>query len=135
MIRSYSELSQLNTFRERFEYLKLDGVVAHSTFGSARYLNQVFYASDEWRKVRRRVILRDEGCDLGFPGIEISGRIFIHHIDPITPEDIELHSYKLVDMDNLICCSRQTHEAIHYGDFSLIPKDPIERHPGDTRLW
>ena len=125
----------LHSFEQRFNYLKLDGVVAHSTFGGKRYLNQALYQSDEWRSLRLKVILRDDGCDLGHPDHPIHGRILIHHINPITPEDIQSRSPIVFDMDNLISVSFETHNAIHYGDYSLINKDVVERRPFDTAPW
>lgn len=135
MSLSYSEVALLPTFRQRFNYLQLDGIVAHSTFGGRRYLNQAFYRSEEWKRVRREVILRDEGCDLGLPDYPIQGRVLIHHINPITPEDIQRRSPSVFDMDNLIAVSFETHNAIHYGDYSLISKDVVERRPFDTAPW
>ena len=135
IIRSYSELVKLSTFRERFDYLKLDGVVAHSTFGGSRYLNQALYQSDEWKRVRREVVLRDEGCDLGLSPFLIVGRVLVHHINPLTPEDIRHRSPAVLDPDNLVCVSFDTHNAIHYGDYSLVTKDIVERRPFDTIPW
>ena len=136
MTKSYSELITLPTFMERFEYLALNGRVGEMTFGSKRYLNQVFYTSDAWRSVRDKVILRDDGCDLGVPGRDIGGRIYIHHINPITLEDIEKRHSCVLDPDNLICVSLRTHEAIHYQDPRLLTDDrPKSRSPGDTKLW
>lgn len=134
--KSYSKLITLPTFMERFEYLALNGRVGEMTFGSKRYLNQVFYTSDAWRSIRDKVILRDDGCDLGIPGRDIGGRIYIHHINPITLEDIENRRQCVLDPDNLICVSLRTHEAIHYQDPRLLTDDrPKLRAPGDTRLW
>lgn len=135
MIRSYSELSKLNTFLDRFNYLKLNGCVGTETFGWSRYLNQALYWSSEWKKTRRRVIIRDNGNDLGLDGYSIYGPIYVHHMNPITPEDIENRDPKLFDMDGLICVSRRTHEAITLGDLDLLPKDPIVRKPNDTCPW
>lgn len=135
MIRSYSELSKLDTFLDRFNYLKLNGSVGSETFGWSRYLNQAFYSSPEWKKTRRRVIIRDNGNDLGLDGYSIYGPIYVHHMNPITPEDIENRDPKLFDMDGLICVSRRTHEAITLGDLDLLPKDPIVRKPNDTCPW
>lgn len=133
--KSYSELSRLQTFQERFEYLKLGGFVGRETFGYDRYINQQFYKSPEWRRVRRNVILRDQGCDLGVEGYDIFGRVLIHHINPITLEDLEERSPIAYSMDNLICVSHATHEAIHYSDYDILPQDPIERFPNDTCPW
>ncbi len=134
-MKGYSELSALKTFKERFDYLKLDGVIGHSTFGSHRYLNQALYTSPEWKKVRNKVIIRDNGCDLGIAGREISGKIYIHHIIPISPEDVVNRSPLLFSLDNLICTSQMTHEAIHYGDESLLFCGLVERKPNDTSPW
>lgn len=133
--RCYSELRQLPTFQERYDYLKLAGEVGNPTFGYNRYFNQRFYHSSEWRNVRNEVILRDNGCDLGVNDYEIHGRIYIHHINPITLQDIETLSDNLLDPDNLICVTFDTHNAIHYGDERTLPKVPLERTPGDTCPW
>lgn len=133
--RSYRELLQLNSFEERFDYLKLAGEVGDPTFGYDRYFNQQFYHSSEWRRARNRIILRDNGCDLGMPDYEIHGRIYIHHINPITKQDVEDFSDNLFDPDNLICVTFDTHNAIHFGDERTLPKTPIERAPGDTCPW
>ena len=134
--RSYKELSRLRTFEEKFEYLRLSGEVGKDTFGFDRYLNQAFYTSIEWKRFRNAVIVRDNGCDLGDPEHEIKGdRIIIHHINPLTVEDLEERSGALFDMNNVVCVSDRTHKAIHYGDKDLLPKDPIERKPGDTCPW
>ena len=134
-IKTYSELIKLPTFEERFEYLKLNGVVSELIFGSERYLNQMFYTSDEWRKLRNKIILRDNGCDLGIEGFDIHSKIFIHHMNPITEEDILQHSKYLIDPEYLICVSMRTHNAIHYGDISQVSSTPIERKPFDTCPW
>lgn len=134
-IRSYDELCQLPTFEERYEYLKLNGRIGEETFGSDRYLNQVFYTSDEWKEIRRIVILRDNGCDLGIPGREIKGPIYVHHMNPIRVEDILRHSSILVRPKFLICTSKLTHDAIHYGDEGLLQADYKERKPFDTCPW
>ena len=134
-MRSYPNLIQYKTFRQRFNYLKLDGVVAHATFGGKRYLNQALYRSEEWKRIRREVILRDDGCDLGLPDFPIYGTVLVHHINPITPEDIQQRTPVVFDMDNLITVSFDTHNAIHYGDYSLITKDVVERTPFDTTPW
>lgn len=134
-IRTYSELCQLSTFEERFDYLRLNGSVGKDTFGFDRYLNQQFYRSSEWKRIRDRVILRDNGCDLGVEGYEIRGRILIHHINPISVEDIHTMSDLLMNPEYLICVSHRTHNAIHYGDESLIITAPIERSQNDTCPW
>lgn len=134
-MKTYSELILLPTFKERFEYLKLSGVVGRDTFGFDRYLNQQFYRTSEWKKVRDAVIIRDNGCDLGVEGYEIHDRIIIHHMNPITVNDIIKHSDWIVDPNQLICTSFRTHNAIHYGDISLIDKQPTIRKPNDTCPW
>ena len=134
--RSYKELSRLKSFNEKFEYLRLNGQVGKDTFGFDRYLNQALYSSKEWRRFRRNVIIRDQGCDLGDPEREIQGdRIIIHHINPLTVEDLERRNPAIFDMDNVVCTSYLTHQAIHYGDESLLPQDPKERMPGDMIPW
>ena len=134
--KSYSECIIFPTFEERFEYLKLSAAIGVATFGSDRYLNQIFYRSPEWKKVRRDVIIRDNGCDLGIEDRTIRGQIYIHHINPITMEDIAKRTRQLFDPENLICVSHATHNAIHYGDVNLLtPSKPIERTPGDTCPW
>lgn len=136
MILSYSELITLPTFTERYRYLRKSGIVGEETFGSHRYLNQILYTSPEWRSVRNHVIIRDNGCDLGMKGHEIRDRVYIHHINPITEDDILNRTPALFDMENLICVSFNTHQAIHYGDESLLPIISFnERTPGDTKLW
>lgn len=135
MIRSYSEMLRYPSFMERFRYLMLNGQVGDMTFGGRRYLNQAFYSSSEWKRTRRRVIIRDNGCDLGVEGYEIHGPIYVHHLNPITMDDIEERSPKLFDMDNLICVSYLTHEAITYGSADILPKDPVVRKPNDTCPW
>lgn len=135
-MRTYSELIKLPTFEERFMYLKLDGVVADSTFGFDRYLNQNFYTSQQWRKLRDEIIIRDNGCDLGVDGYPIYGKILIHHINPINQKDILQHSDYLLNPEYLICTTYDTHNAIHYGDMSKIPyKESVERKPNDTCPW
>lgn len=135
MIKNYSQLVSFHTFKDRFEYLKLGGVVGHSTFGFERYLNQNFYRSSEWKRTRREIIIRDNGCDLADPEYEIVGRIIVHHLNPITIDDIEFGRDCLFDPENLVCTSHMTSEAIHYGDYSLLPKPLIDRTRGDTTLW
>lgn len=135
-IRSYHHLKQLKTFVERYEYLKLKGIVGEQTFGRDRYVNQVFYRSPRWRSVRNEVIIRDNGCDLGVEGYEIVGhKILIHHINPVTLEQIEEEDTSIFDPEYLICVSFDTHNAIHFGDASLLPQSPIERRPWDTCPW
>ena len=139
-IRTYSELVTLPTFIERYEYLRLSGRVGADTFGFDRYLNQLFYKSDEWNSLRDYVILRDtrnnDYCqDLGLDGHDIHGRIMIHHMNPITKEDILYKSKYLLDPEYLISTSYNTHNAIHYGDVSLLPAEPIERTQNDTCPW
>ena len=135
IIRTYSQLKQLQTFEERYAYLKLGGVVGENTFGFDRYLNQNFYRSREWKRVRDEVIMRDNGCDLGIDGYEIRGKILIHHMNPITSEDIHRVSEYLLNPEYLICVTHRTHNAIHYGDESLIVTAPIERTQNDTCPW
>lgn len=136
IIRTYSELVTLPTFEERFNYLKLDGKIGEETFGFDRYLNQQFYKNDpEWKEVRRYVIIRDNGCDLGIPGREIQKRILIHHMNPITKDDILRRSKFLLDPEYLISTVKNTHDAIHYGDESLLVLDPIVRCKNDTCPW
>ena len=135
MIRTYSELITLPTFEERFEYLRLGGKVGAETFGFDRYLNQIFYKSDKWLSVRDKVIIRDNGCDLGIEGREIYGRILVHHMNPITMDDIVNHSSWILDPEYLITTVKNTHDAIHYSDESLLIKDPIERRKNDMCPW
>lgn len=134
-IRTYSELETLPTFEERFKYLQLNGQVGKDTFGFDRYINQNFYRSLEWKRVRDKVILRDNGCDLGVEGYEIHGRILIHHMNPITIRDIESMSEYLLNPEYLISTVHNTHNAIHYGDESLLITVPIERTKNDTCPW
>ena len=133
--RTYSQLRRLSTFIERFEYLSLQGQVGIDTFGFDRWMNQEFYQSYEWKRVRQQVIARDLGCDLGVPGHEIHDRLLIHHINPLTPEDLREGAELALDLDNLITTCHRTHNAIHYGDESLLPRPVIQRTPGDTKLW
>lgn len=134
-IRTYSELIKIPTFKERFEYLRLDGKVGEETFGFDRYLNQVFYKSPEWKAARDFVIIRDQGCDLAMEGHEIFGRILVHHMNPIRIEDVVNRSKYLLDSEYLICTIKNTHDAIHYGDGSLLITGPIERTKNDTCPW
>lgn len=135
MIRTYSELITLPTFEDRFEYLRLGGKVGSETFGFDRYLNQIFYKSDKWLSVRDKVIIRDNGCDLGIEGREIYGRILVHHMNPITMDDIVNHSSWILDPEYLITTVKNTHDAIHYSDENLLIKDPIERKKNDMCPW
>lgn len=135
IIRTYEELITLPTFEERYRYLKLNGQVGEETFGFDRYLNQTFYTSDEWRKVRRDIIVRDLGCDLGMPDREIKGKIIVHHMNPIMVKDILHRSEFLLDPNYLICTLDSTHKAIHYGDEHLLRLAPVERTPFDTCPW
>lgn len=134
-IRTYSELSKLKTFEERYQYLKLTGKVGESTFGFDRYLNQMLYNSPRWRRTRDKVIVRDNGCDLGVEGYEINDKIIVHHMNPITVEDIEEDRDWIYDLNFLISSSDRTHKAIHYSDEGLLPQLPIDRKPGDTCPW
>lgn len=134
--RTYLELSQLKTFEERFEYLRVNSSIGIETFGSDRFLNQILYHDPEWRSVRNRVIIRDSGCDLGILDREISGEpICIHHFNPITRENVLNRDPCLFDMNNLICCTHRTHNAIHYGDSTKLIHDLVERKPNDTCPW
>lgn len=135
-MRTYEELKTLATIRDRFDYLKLDGVVGEATFGFDRWLNQRFYTSKEWKRVRDQVILRDNGCDLGVDGYTIVHRIYIHHMNPIMVKDfIDGNDSALLDPNFLICCSFDMHNAIHYGNAEMLPQDPVERKPFDTCPW
>ena len=134
-IRSYRELITYDTFLDRYRYLKLNGQVGIDTFGWARYINQVLYNSSRWRETRSKVIIRDNGCDLGMEGYDIYNRISIHHINPLTLEDIEEDSEDIYDLDNLISVSQMTHNAIHYGTEDLLPKLPVIRTANDTCPW
>jgi hypothetical protein len=135
MIRTYSELIKFQTYEDRFRYLKLDGAVGKETFGFDRYLNQVFYRSQKWKKIRDLVIVRDNGCDLGIEGYEIYGRVIIHHMNPITIDDIRLESDFLLNREFLISTVHNTHNAIHFGDESLLITAPVERTKNDTCPW
>ena len=134
-IRTYSELITIPTFEERYKYLKIGGKVGEETFGFERYLNQEFYKSHEWQSIRRQVIVRDLGCDLGIEGREIHGKIIVHHMNPITIDDIVSASDFLLNPEYLICTLKSTHDAIHYGDESLLIKAPVERTKNDTCPW
>lgn len=134
-MKTYNELLKFNTFKDRFNYLKLGGKVGEDTFGFNRYLNQLFYTSSEWKRLRDSIIIRDRGCDLGIEGYEIGSGILIHHIEPITIIDIKNRDAKLLDPNNLICVSKRTHNAIHFGDESILYEDSFERFPNDTSPW
>jgi hypothetical protein len=134
-IKTYSELIQLPTFEERYRYLRLQGVVGKDTFGFDRYLNQQFYRSAEWKRIRDLVIIRDNGCDLGIEDRLIHGKILIHHMNPITEKDVLYHTDALVNPEFLICVSHKTHNAIHYGDEDQLIKGPVIRTPFDTCPW
>ena len=135
MIRTYSELSTITSFKDRFRYLKLDGAVGEATFGFDRYLNQLFYRSQRWRKIRDEVIVRDCGCDLGIEGYEIYKYAMIHHMNPITAKDIQDESDYLLNPEYLITTTQRTHNAIHYGDEDLLLIMPVERTQNDTCPW
>ena len=135
MNKRYSEMVQLETFEERFDYLKLNGAVGKETFGFDRVFNQVFYKSREWQQIRDKVIIRDDACDLGIPGRPIAGRIYVHHMNPIGVDDIKLTTEYLLNPDYLICTSFNTHQAIHYGDKDLLILEPKERTRFDTCPW
>ena len=134
-IRTYSELITIPTFEERFEYLQLKGSVGKDTFGYDRYLNQVLYRSTEWKRLRNQIIIRDGGCDLACDGYDIYNKVLIHHLNPITVEDVLTRSRKVFDPDNLVCVSHSTHNAIHYGDVDLLVTGPIIRTKNDTCPW
>ena len=133
--RSYRELRRIEGFEERYEYLRLQGTVGSSTFGFDRYLNQRFYTSREWKQLRDHVIARDNGCDLGVDGYEIHSQILVHHLNPIEARNLLAHDYVLLDPDNLITTTHSTHNAIHYGDHNLLPRQHVDRKQGDTKLW
>lgn len=134
-IRTYSELITIPTFEERFEYLQLKGSVGKDTFGYDRYLNQILYRSPEWKRLRNQIIIRDGGCDLACEGYDIYSKVLIHHLNPITVEDVLARSRKVFDPDNLVCVSHNTHNAIHYGDVDLLVAGPIIRTKNDTCPW
>ena len=136
MSRSYKELSEISDYVKRFEYLRLGCSIGELTFNGHRYLNQKFYTSDpQWLKVKQQVILRDEGCDMGHPDFPIYGKILIHHINPITIDDLIQRNPCIFDLDNLVCVCLNTHNAIHYGDSSLLKLPPVERRANDTCPW
>lgn len=134
-IRTYTELEELDTFEDRFLYLALHGDVGRSTFGFDRYINQQFYASRQWRQIRHHVIARDLGCDLGADGYEIHTQILIHHINPISAEDIIHSDPDILDPEFLITTTQRTHNALHFGDERQLPRPLVPRRPGDTKLW
>lgn len=135
MIKTYTELSRISDYYDRFEYLKLKGFVGEQTFGWHRYINQMLYRSKRWKSTRGKVIIRDDGCDLGHPDYQIYDKVIIHHMNPITLEDIEENRDYIYDPEFLICVSNNTHQAIHYGDRNLLPSSLIERRSGDTCPW
>ena len=135
ILRRYSELKRLRTFEERYEYLKLAGMVGEATFGFDRYLNQLLYTSARWAGVRNEVIIRDNGCDLGMEGYDLHDRIIVHHMNPLTMEDLDEMNDDIFNPEYLICTSHRTHNAIHYGDQSLLPRGPVIRRPNDTCPW
>lgn len=135
MIRRYSELASLGTFEERFEYLRLRGQVGDPTFGYDRWMNQDFYASTEWRQIRHHVIARDQGCDLGVEGFEVFDRIYIHHMNPMSVQDLQDGNEDILDPEFLISCTHRTHNAIHYGNGRHLPRQLVTRRAGDTKLW
>lgn len=134
-VRSYSELVQIDDFYKRFDYLKLSGDVGCPTFGSSRWMNQDFYTSYEWRQIRHAIIARDEGCDLAWPEFPLFSKLVIHHINPLTPEQLVHGDDAMFDPENLITTSHRTHNAIHYGDESQLPRVFVPRSRGDTKLW
>ena len=134
-IKTYSELITIPTYEERFEYLRCNSAVGKETFGFDRYLNQVLYNSMDWKRLRRQIIIRDNGCDLALKGYTIYGKIIVHHINPISLDDIMKERSIVFDPENLVCVSFSTHNAIHYGDASLLSTGPIERTPNDTCPW
>lgn len=133
--RTYSELNQFQNFEDRFEYLSLRGVPGETTFGYERWLNQSFYRSHEWKRIRNYVIARDNGCDLGVPGFEIHDKIIVHHMNPMSAEHVINGDEAIIDMNYLISTTHRTHNAIHYGDARLLLTLPAARRPGDTKLW
>lgn len=135
MIRTYSELTKRDAFLSRFKYLVLGGELGAATFGYDRPMNQEFYHSLDWKRIRDFVIVRDQGCDLGVRGHEIHDRILVHHMNPITAHDLVQFNESILDPEYLICASTRTHNAIHFGDESQLPTPFVERHPGDTKLW
>lgn len=135
MSKAYSELITIPTYEDRFRYLQLQGAVGKDTFGYDRYLNQVLYNSQEWKRFRNEIIIRDNGCDLACEGYDIHGRILVHHINPITVDDVVNRNPSVFDPENVICVTHNTHNAIHYGDESLLVTAPVERTRHDTCPW
>lgn len=135
MIKTYSDLRRLDSIKERYDYLKLGGNVGQATFGSDRWINQRFYSSTAWRRTRDRVIVRDGGCDLGVMDYQIYKGLYIHHMNPLTVDQIREGDDSILDPEYLITVAFNTHNAIHYGDDSLLPRPPVTRRPGDTLLW
>ena len=135
ILRRYSELKRLPTFEERYEYLRIGGLIGESTFGFERFLNQALYTSQRWRLLRNKIIIRDNGCDLGIEGHDIYDKIIIHHMNPLTREQMQDPDESIFDPEFLICVSHNTHNAIHYGDASLLTKEYIPRRPNDTCPW
>jgi hypothetical protein len=134
-VRTYGELVRLATFEERFRYLSLDGVVGGITFGSDRWINQAFYRSNQWRRLRNEIIVRDNGCDLAVEGFEIHESVYIHHMNPMSVDDIKHGDSDILNPEFLISTTHRTHNAIHYGDENLLPQVYVPRSPGDTKLW
>ena len=134
-IKTYSELLSFDSFEERLRYLLLRGTIGETTFGFQRYVNQSFYSSGRWREIRNQVIIRDDGCDMALPDFPIYSRVYIHHINPVSLEQLENDDRILFDMENLVCVSYDTHAAIHYGNGEYIPPTVVNRSPGDTKLW
>ena len=135
MIKTYSELIKIDNYLDRFEYLKIGGKVGEETFGFDRWLNQIFYSSNEWRSFRRKIILRDEACDMAMEGYDISEKLVVHHLNALTKYDIVNRTSKLFDFENVVCVADTTHKAIHYGDVKLLPKPIIIRTRNDTCPW
>lgn len=133
--RCYSDIRRLEIFEDRFDYLNLAGEVGHSTYGHDRWINQRFYTSFQWRRLRDTVIVRDNGCDLGIEGYEITHDLVVHHMNPIALRDVVDGEDYILDPEFLVCTSKRTHNAIHFGDRTLLPRPPIVREPGDTLLW
>lgn len=134
-IKTYSELSRLETIEDRYKYLRLSAGVGEPTFALERYVNQQFYRSTQWQQIRNHIIVRDNGCDLGVDGYEVHGRLTIHHMNPMTVDDIRDGNEAILDPEYLIAVAHRTHNAIHYGDERQLPRPPVERRAGDTKLW